>query len=135
MYVADPALARVFVYGRDGALRSTVDGIERPAGLACATALARLYVADAAADRITVHDADGRALFAFDARSAPSGGFNSPTHLFATEDRLYVSDTMNFRIQVFGLDGGFRRMFGEHGDRSGYMAHPKGVAVDGDGNV
>jgi DNA-binding beta-propeller fold protein YncE len=42
---------------------------------------------------------------------------------------------MNFRIQVFDLDGRFISSFGSHGDGSGDFAQPKGVGIDAEGHV
>jgi len=42
---------------------------------------------------------------------------------------------MNCRVQVFDLRGNFISQFGSNGDTSGHFARPKGVAVDGAGDV
>ena len=36
---------------------------------------------------------------------------------------------------IFSPDGKFLRMFGEHGDRPGYFAHPSGIAADKHGHI
>jgi DNA-binding beta-propeller fold protein YncE len=49
---------------------------------------------------------------------------------------LYVTDTMNSRIQVFSAEGEvLTRKFGARGLYLGNLVRPKGVAVDGEGNV
>ena len=47
----------------------------------------------------------------------------------------YVSDAMNFRIQVLNSAGEVISSFGETGDATGYLARPKGVATDSYGNI
>ena len=42
---------------------------------------------------------------------------------------------MNFRVQVFSSNGEFLFEFGEAGDATGYMARPKGIATDSNGNI
>jgi DNA-binding beta-propeller fold protein YncE len=42
---------------------------------------------------------------------------------------------MNFRVQIFNEDGKFNALFGHHGDGSGDMALPKGIAADKDGII
>ena len=42
---------------------------------------------------------------------------------------------MNFRIQIFDLDGRFVSLFGTHGDGSGHFSQPKGVAADSYGHI
>jgi DNA-binding beta-propeller fold protein YncE len=44
-----------------------------------------------------------------------------------------VTDSGNFRVQEFSLDGEFIRSFGSVGDRPGNFSRPKGIAVDRDG--
>ena len=46
---------------------------------------------------------------------------------------LYVAEFFNDRIQVYGLDGEFRRSVGKAGSAGGEMSAPGGVAVDADG--
>jgi sugar lactone lactonase YvrE len=48
----------------------------------------------------------------------------------ADDGNLFVTDALNFRIQVFSPEGKFLRKFGEVGDGSGNFAAPKGVAAD-----
>jgi DNA-binding beta-propeller fold protein YncE len=46
------------------------------------------------------------------------------------EDYLYVSDFLNFRIQVFDPAGDLELVFGQIGDRPGDLNRPRGLAVD-----
>jgi DNA-binding beta-propeller fold protein YncE len=48
---------------------------------------------------------------------------------------LYVTDSMNFRIQILSREGRYISSFGQLGDGSGDFNRPKGVAVDSDGHV
>ncbi len=48
---------------------------------------------------------------------------------------MYVTDTGNKRVQVFGLDGTFIRMFGGAGSGPGQFNEEVGLALDADGNV
>jgi len=48
------------------------------------------------------------------------------------QGRLYVVDTLNFRVQVFDRDGTPVFDFGELGLSVGNMSRPKGVATGGD---
>ena len=64
------------------------------------------------------------------------GEFNYPTHLAWAQGELYVTDTLNNRIQVLGAEGQvLQRKFGERGLQLGQLVRPKGVSVDGEGNV
>jgi ABC-type Fe3+ transport system permease subunit/streptogramin lyase len=51
------------------------------------------------------------------------------------QDRLYVADSCNHRIQVFAPDGKFLREFGHAGTKLGELSYPYDVAVDKAGNI
>ena len=55
--------------------------------------------------------------------------------LHEREGALYVTDAMNYRIEIFNSSGKFKTLFGHHGDGSGDFAMPKGVAVDSNGII
>jgi hypothetical protein len=48
---------------------------------------------------------------------------------------VYVSDTVNSRIQMFDADGKFVQQVGKRGNGWGMFDKPKGVALDSFGNV
>ncbi len=135
LYVADSALARIFVLDADGKPVRTIDGLQRPTGLAWHAASRRLYAVDTTGHKVAAFGADGQLLFEFGRRGVGEGEFNFPSHVTIWGDRLYVNDTMNFRIQIFDLDGTFVSAFGSHGDGSGDFAQPKGVGVDSEGHI
>ena len=51
------------------------------------------------------------------------------------QDRLYVADSCNHRIQIFASDGKFLREFGKAGTKLGELSYPYDVAVDKAGNI
>jgi DNA-binding beta-propeller fold protein YncE len=63
------------------------------------------------------------------------GEFNYPTALTFSAGKMYVVDSMNFRIQSFTADGQFLGAFGEVGNHTGTLNRPKGIAADTDGNL
>lgn len=110
--------------------------LSRPTGLAFDSARQQLYVADTYAHDIKVFDADGRLLRAIGRRGDGGGEFNFPTYLALRQGELYVTDTMNARVQVLSAeDGRFLREIGKRGLYVGNLVRPKGVALDGEGNV
>lgn len=62
--------------------------------------------------------------------SAP-GQFHWPRGIAATESRVYVVDSENARIQVFGLDGAYLASWGSFGTGQGQLNHPWGIDVRG----
>lgn len=138
--VADASLGLVTRLNRDGVPVGSFgkDVLKHPTGLARDPARGRIYVADAHAHQIKVFDDAGTLVDTFgkEERSEAPGEFNSPTHLAFADGRLYVSDTLNARIQVLAPeDGKALRVFGRRGLFVGDLTRPKGVAVDPAGNV
>ncbi|MBF0438882.1 MAG: SMP-30/gluconolactonase/LRE family protein [Magnetococcales bacterium] len=109
--------------------------LQRPTGMARDAARGRIYVADTQAHDIKVFDDSGKLIKKFGRSGRMPGEFNAPTHLAFAQDRLYVADTLNARIQVFDSGGEFLFTFGQRGVRVGNLVRPKGVAVDGLGNI
>jgi DNA-binding beta-propeller fold protein YncE len=138
VFVSDAELAAVFVLDTSGQpLRSIGRGqLQRPTGLARDAQHGRLYVADTYAHDVKVYGDGGELLFTIGRRGNGPGEFNFPTHLTFAGGELYVTDTMNNRIQVFDAEGRLRpRALGARGLYVGNLVRPKGVAVDGEGNV
>lgn len=109
--------------------------LQRPTGLARDAAQGMIYVSDTRAHDIKIFDDAGKLVKSFGRPGQMPGEFNAPTHLAFAHNRLYVTDTLNARIQVFDPGGEFLFTFGQRGLVVGNMVRPKGVAVDGKGNV
>lgn len=97
----------------------------------------RLYVTDLKNQQVQVLDkATGKLLFKIGQAGSKEGEFVFPTNLAIGPDQhLYVTDTGNFRIEKFTLDGKFVRSFGAVGSGFGQFARPKGVALDREGRL
>jgi DNA-binding beta-propeller fold protein YncE len=83
---------------------------------------------------VRVFDLNGKPQETLGVRGHESAGFNYPTFATARGGVLYVNDTLNYRVKLFGSDGSTGSI-GQEGDGPGAFARPKGVAVDGDGNI
>ena len=55
--------------------------------------------------------------------------------MFGPNGELYVSDTLNFRVQYFSADGDYLGSFGLPGETYGLFDKIKGIAVDSEGNI
>lgn len=110
---------------------------KQPTGIAADTKHNRLYVTDTHNHWIVVFDLDTlKYVKTIGKRGKDEGDFNYPSHIaVGPTGNLYVSDTMNGRIQIFDSDGKFIRAFGQFGDSPGMFARPKGVAVDSEGHI
>ncbi len=139
VFVSDSKLARVFGFDESGKVVLAIgeaDELKSPAGLAIDRSSGRLYVADSRLHKVRVYDsASGKFLHEFGERGTEPGKFNYPTNLFFRNGRVYVTDTMNFRVQIFDPDGRHVGKLGEMGANLGQFARPKGVAVDSEGNA
>jgi DNA-binding beta-propeller fold protein YncE len=137
-WVADADLALVIELAADGKPRGAIGAgkLMRPTGLAYDARSRSLFVVDTYAHDVKVFSPDGTLMRTFGRRGEEPGEFNFPTHAAIHGDELYVSDTMNARVQVLSTaDGAHRRTIGERGLYVGNLVRPKGVAVDAEGNV
>ncbi len=57
------------------------------------------------------------------------GEFNDPTGIAVTEHEVFVSDARNSRIQVFDLEGNFKRQFGAAGKEPGQLGRPMNLTI------
>jgi DNA-binding beta-propeller fold protein YncE len=140
VFVADATLKRVFGYAADGGLAIAIghDGeLQNPSGLAIDRQRQILYVADAKKHQVLCYSsADGSFIRAVGKRGVEQGEFNFPTNLAVDrEGRLYVADTLNFRVQVFDASGAVVTSIGSHGDGPGHLNRAKGVGVDSEGHI
>jgi sugar lactone lactonase YvrE len=143
LFVSDGKMHKVVIFNAKHEVESQItEGLQDPVGLAIDTTNRFLYVVDTQQDQVIVYDADTLKLL----RRIGTGGKN---HFLTTpgdfgapqcvavdaEGNVYVSDTMNNRVEIFDADGNFISEFGKHGDGPGYLARPKGIAVDADGHI
>lgn len=137
VWVADASLGVVTRLGADGEPLDYfgLDQLQHPTGLAWDAPRQRLYVADRGANNIKVYDAAGELQFEFSELGEAEGQLNGPTYLFWRDDQLYVTDTLNSRIQVFSPQGEYLSGFGRRGLYLGDLPRPKGVAVSQDGKI
>ncbi len=145
IYVADSVGRRVLVLSRLGVVMRVIGqkaGLLRPSGVAVDSKRGLLYVSDPASlkaedHRVLVFTLDGDLVRVLGkGKGDGPGQFYFPVYLtLDAEGRLYVGDTMNFRLQVFGPDGSYLKSFGEHGDGPGMFARIKGLAFDGFKNL
>ncbi|UCE32908.1 MAG: 6-bladed beta-propeller [Burkholderiales bacterium] len=136
--VADAELGFVARLDRSGEPVGRIGAgtLKRPTGIARDARRGLLYVADTYAHDIKVFDGDGALVEVIGGRGEGPGRFNYPTHLAFAAGALYVTDSMNNRVQVLQPQGaGVERTIGRRGLYVGNLVRPKGVAADRDGNV
>lgn len=138
VFVTDADLGIVARLDRSGKTQPAIGRgqLTRPTGLVFNVASGELFVADTGAHDIKVFDLAGNLKRVIGRRGEDEGEFNFPTHLALADGLLYVTDTMNSRIQVLSASSGrVERVFGSRGVYVGNLVRPKGVAVDTERNV
>lgn len=137
IFVSDPDLRKVIVYGANGKFLRYFEGeMQRPAGLAIDRQRGIVYVVDTLGHTIHKYGTDGKRLGSIGGRGDGDGEFNYPTYAFIdSKGELYVTDFLNFRVQIFGPDGRFAGKIGFLGDSNNALEKPKGVAADGEGHI
>jgi len=144
IFVVDALMHRVAVLSPDWKLETYFgdDQLEHPGGIAVDENNRFLYVVDTGAQRVAVFDADDfEFLRTFGGPPKKVGDdeaatFSKPSNVAVDADgNVYVTDTMNNRVQIFDADGKFISMFGKAGDGPGDFARPKGIAIDSDSHI
>jgi DNA-binding beta-propeller fold protein YncE len=140
LYVTDSAdgLVRFFPLASGGAPGELGKGqLERPTGIALNNQTNELLVLDTRQEAVFRYNRQDLTLMGrFGSRGTGDGQLNHPTDLTVNSSgEILVSDSLNFRVQVFSPTGEFRRVFGAAGDSPGYFSRPKGIAVDSDSNI
>ena len=144
LFVADSKLRHILVFNpKHEAIASFgTDDLVRPGGLAIDRENRFLYVADTGNDVVDVFDADtykflrkiGKPSRKHD--QTDPGAFAGPEGVAVDKDgNLYVTDTLNDRVEMFDADGEFISTFGKNGDGPADFERPKGIATDCDGHI
>ena len=143
LFVTDGKMHRVLIFDKKNAVVDQIkEGLIDPVGVAVDSENRQLYIVDTQADQVVVYDADTLK----EKRRIGTGGkkhelntpgnFSLPSFVAVDKDgNVYVTDTMNYRVEIFDADGNFISQFGKHCDGPGCFAHPKGIAVDSDGHI
>lgn len=67
---------------------------------------------------------------------AGAGQFSKPTGVYVTLDnRMYISDTGNHRVQIFNSDRTLSYEFGRNGNKPGQFNFPQGIVVNSKGMI
>jgi DNA-binding beta-propeller fold protein YncE len=140
IYVTDSKRAVVYIFKDSGkTFVSTLgrDIFKRPTGIVVNPKTSELLVVDTLLSQVFRFDLSNRLLKgSFGTDGAAAGQFHYPTNISVTSTGdIIVSDSLNFRVQVFSPEGRFLFTFGSMGDVPGTFSRPKGVAADSDGNI
>ncbi len=131
-YVTDRILGRVLIYDDQNRYLNAFGDPKSWAPTDVEIADDELYVADRESGQVLVLDkSSGEVLRRLGSEGVGVAQFMFPTNLAIDGDgNVYVSDTLNYRIQKIDPMGNALQQFGEAGDGLGQFARPKGIAVD-----
>ncbi len=90
-------------------------------------------------DRIQKFSPERKFLMEWGGHGQEPGHFMRPQSLaLDQQDRLFVADACNHRIQIFDATGDepkFLGMWGEHGSEPGQLSYPYGMILDGENDM
>jgi len=140
IWIADGEAKKIYALDSEFNLRAAIgkqDELTNPVAVATDLSRNRLYVVDSQAHSVVVYDSEtGQYLTKFGKRGIEDGEFNFPTDIAVGVDgRLYVTDAMNRRVQIFDTDYKFIDKFGSEGLRWGQFRKPKSIALDDYQNI
>jgi DNA-binding beta-propeller fold protein YncE len=144
LYVVDMLGKSIRIFGPDRKLVSQIvdETVTKPTGIAVDKVNGKVYLVDTSNRdsgemNVKVYDLQGKRIGQIGGKQGGAfGEFSYPT--YATVDEkgyLYVSDTMNARVQKFDSTGKHVQTYGQMGSNWGEFDKPKGVAVDSLGNL
>lgn len=143
IFVADTGDHSVKAFSPGGALLWKTDDMgvlggkfNRPSGLAL-TPDGHLLVTDTSNRRIVKLSKAGKFVEALCVHARKDlMALPNPSQIWVHSDGSFaVTDPLASRVHVFSSTGGVIGGFGEAGDSPGYLARPRGVAMDAEGHV
>ncbi len=123
-----------------GSIGTEAGHLSGPVGLAL-DAAGNIYVMDSGNSRVQVFDGRGASTGVAGSPGGEAGQFNQPSDVaIGPGGSIYVADTWNHRIEKLGPDLAFVAAFGRPtrdliNPGPDEMWGPRGIAVDGEGNV
>jgi len=137
VFISDSEQGVVLVLDNQGEFLYRIgdNSLKRPTGIAVDTERRELIVSDTDASEIRLFDLDGTPKQSIGSPGSAVGQFNRPTFVHYHANRVYVTDSLNARLQVIDRTDGSAITIGKRGLYVGNFARPKGIAVDFDGNI
>lgn len=117
---------RLMASGIQGASEFSVLGVSPPVS-AVTKSGQRFMIRPGTHEVLRLDDQGG--LAAWGGLGGEKGRFNQPASLSASNEAIYVADTFNHRVQIFGHDGQPLGQWGSFGSRPGQLINPRSVEV------
>lgn len=136
IYVCDIFQGIVIVYDMQGKYKKILGNLQFTKPVSVAYANERYYVLDTGTMAVNILDKNGKLIKVVGKQGDKPGEFYCPDGLEVRDNKLYVADSNNNRIQIFDLDGKFlQELKGQDANNSGGYSIPRGIAFDQNGNL
>lgn len=144
LYVVEQEKKGISVFDRQGKRIQfiTHPSIVRPTGIAIDRQRGKIFLADTSHTKSPTHNIKvfnlrGELIGTIGkGKGSKPGQFLFPTYLTVdASGDLYVTDTLNSRVEVFDPEGKYLKTIGSRGSAWGMFDKPKGVALDSFGNL
>ena len=139
LYATSANSDQVLIFDKKGRLLEGLgktEGINRPVGIAVDESRDLLIVVNSQEHAVRLYSRSLRLIKTIGERGSGNGQFNMPSYVCIIPNVGFaVSDSGNFRIQIFDFNGQFLLSFGKAGDGPGEFGRPKGIAADPDGHL
>lgn len=144
LYVSEEEAKRIVVFDRSGNKVRTIthEKLIRPTDVTIDRVRKRLYVADASKKAspdhtVKIFDLEGKFLGTIGkGKGDCKGCLFFPTYVAVdNQGNVYVTSTLNARVDEFDPQGNYLKTIGGRGTNFGLFDKPKGVAIDSFGNI
>ncbi|MEN8222267.1 MAG: 6-bladed beta-propeller [Acidobacteriota bacterium] len=136
LYVTDTGRKQILAFDLKGKLKKAFGKIDEYTPADIMLYKGKIYISDLKSHQILVLD---KKTGKIKKRIGEIGHLDDqlyhPASFDIHNDRIYISDMTNFRINIFGVDGKHISSFGSIGRRPGNFARPKGIDVDREGRI
>ncbi len=136
IYTTEANAHKIHILSSEGQILKTLDHVQRPWGI-CLDSDGNFLVAGYNDCQVHKFTPNGEHLQSVGSRGSGPLQFEGPLGIVYSvkEEKIYVSDACNARIQVLNKNLTFSSTFGTCGSAIGQLNNPSGMAVDSTGNV
>ncbi|MBI4844613.1 MAG: choice-of-anchor D domain-containing protein [Nitrospirae bacterium] len=146
IYIGNNGNGKVNIYDLNRNFLSDISGFSKPGSITL-DASGKVYIVDSEKDVVKVYNDDGTLAFSFGGSGNANGKFHFPTAIAINKSagEIIVSDLQvvstwqgtyeGARVQVFDMNGTYKRSFGNYGIGTDKIFRPSGVAVDEEGRA
>ena len=136
LVVAEWGRKKVTVFDKDGKKVQTITHkkFSGPTGVAIDKD-DNIYASDVGNSSLLKFSKEGKLLKIVGRKGTQSGEFDDVSLMTVVNDKLYVCDHGNYRVQILNTELECVNSFGCHGDGDGQFNRPNGIAQDRAGNL